>query len=486
MGKKQKKEQIKVESIGNSCSGVTGSSWMVTYPKKNGNNGKFLIVLGMVQKNGRLLEEYKINKSIIDSVPYKDIEFVVLCHNHGDHILNIPALYNKGFDGKVITTHENKKLAHELYLDGAYILDRNCSVLQHKGYSTKPHYTESDVHITTHNTIVKPKNEIFEMNEYVSMRFRGNSHVIGANQLEIFIKTPSGKIRKIFYSSDLGSNKNFKHRYFLNNNELVSNSNLCIMEATYNSESRVFTKDEAIHERKSMLKMIKRQMKQGNSVIISSFAFSRSQDLLMWLYDNLNGNDCMEKAMVVLDGKLVHKINNVYLDILNEDDKKKFKEVLQWDKLKLVKDYKESITIANRDDVGKIVIAGSGMGHIGRILNYMKVSLKRKNDVIAFIGYTAEGLIGDMIKNPKYKSIKIENVEYHKLCKVRNYKTWSSHIQSDEIINYLKQHNTDRIVLHHSDDNKYAFAKQIKEEMYKIGKTTRISVADENNKIFYI
>ncbi|MGL5717120.1 MAG: MBL fold metallo-hydrolase [Paraclostridium sp.] len=485
MGKKQK-EKVSVDFIGKSKDGVTGSCILITYPKKNGEVGKFLLECGSKQLNGRLLEEYKENKEIIDSVP-KDVEYIFVAHAHGDHSLNIPGVFNKRIIPKVITTEGNKAIMNCILKDGAFILARNTQALQKKGYKLQPLYTESDVDISMHNTETYGTNQIHKLNEYISFRFTNNSHVIFATQLEIFITMPSGRVRKIFYSSDLGSNKNFNHRYFLKQTEIVSKSNIAIFEATYSDVNRGFTKEDAFKERVSMIRTIKAQLKNKNKVIIPSFAFARSQELLCFLYDNLKGSKAMEESIIVLDGKLVHDINNVYLKHLEGAEREYFKQVLNWDKLHIVKDYTESVNMANKKDTGMIVIAGSGMGNIGRIQNFIKSSIERKNDMIMFVGYCAKGTIGDNIKNSNIRTVKIDGLEYNKLCKVKVYNTWSSHIQSDELINYFKQINAERIVLHHSDQEyKYQFADNAKEELYKIGKTTRVSVADKNNSKFII
>jgi metallo-beta-lactamase family protein len=487
MGKKQKnKEKIIVKCIGNSGNGVTGSCFLIEYSKKNGEVGKFLIEMGMQQLNGRLLEEYKANKAIIDAVPYKEIEFVLIGHSHGDHILNIPGLYHKGFDGKILTTEGNKEISRCILKDGAYILNRNTQSLHKKGNKCETLYNEQDVDMAIYNTETYSLNEIHKINDYVSVRFRNNSHVIFATQIEIFITLPSGKVKKILYTSDLGSNKNFKHRYFLRETDIIPKSNLAIFEATYSDTNRGFPKEEVEEERNDMIKAIKRQLKNKNKVIIPSFAFSRSQDLLCFLYDRLKDSKVMEDSKIVIDGKLVHEINNVYLKQLKGEERNYFQEVLNWDKIHFVKDYTESLNMAHSKDKGMIVISGSGMGNIGRILNYFKASLGKKRDMIMFIGYTSKNLIGDYIKNTDIRKVKIEGIEYDKLVQVKTYKTWSSHIQSDEILKYLKQHNTDRVLIHHSDDNKYQFAEKAKEELYKIGKTTRISVIDKNNSEFII
>lgn len=486
MGKKKNKEMIKVESVGSSHVGVVGSSWMVTYPKKDNKKGKFLIELGCLQLNGRLVDEYNANKNIIDDIPHEEIEFVLVGHANIDHHMSICGLFNKGYRGRVIMTEPNKELCGKLMMDGSYIHNRNIQHLANKGYKLKPLYTEQDVYFTMNNTDTYCMNEIHEINEYISVRFRKNSHIKFATQIEIFIKLPSSKVKKILYTSDIGSNKNFGSRYFLDKTEIIPNSNLAIFEATYSDEKKCFTKQKVKDDRIDMIRVIKRKMKKKCKIIIPTFSMDRTQDLLCFLYDNLKDNKAMDDVRVVLDGRLVHEVNNTYVRFLNKEDSEYFQDVLNWDKLHIVKDFEESLCVAHRRDEKLIVISSAGMANVGRVLNHIKTSIDQKDDTIMLIGFTAKGTIGDNIKNNAMKTINIENKTYEKRCDVKVYNTWSSHIQSDELISYFSQHNTETILLHHSDDNKYEFAKHAKDELYKKGKTTRIIATDEKNSIFYI
>lgn len=80
MGKK-KKEQVKVESIGNSTTNVCGSCFSITYPTKQGDK-KILVELGMYQGGRTVLEDYNMNQRLIDSINYKDYSALIILHGH--------------------------------------------------------------------------------------------------------------------------------------------------------------------------------------------------------------------------------------------------------------------------------------------------------------------------------------------------------------------------------------------------------------------
>ena len=110
-------------------------------------------------------------------------------------------------------------------------------------------------------------------------------------------------------------------------------------------------------------------------------------------------------------------------------------------------------------------------------------------DLIVFVGfYGGEGSIGDtLINTPKGKAIKVDNTVLIKNCDVINFKTFSSHIQHDEIIDYWKKINTDKILVHHaSEDGKREIKEAGKEELLKVNKTTSIVCVNKGASQFIL
>ena len=398
-----------------------------------------------------------------------------------DHTGLLPTLVD--YTDKYIMTNENKQLLQPLLLDGAYILNRNCKALENQGYKAEPFYTEQDVYRMLNKTEIYDKNNIYKLNDYVSFRFLPNGHIVGATSIELFFKMPSGNVKKIYYTGDVSSENN--PQPFCDKTIFPTNANLVITEATYSDLTRNFMVKDVEIERKQMIQDIKKEITDGHSILFGAFAMSRTQNLLSFLYETFS-KDKDFKIPIYLDGKLSHEINNVYNNILKDEDREKFKEILSWNNLHFVNQYEDSVNLALRKDEQKIVVSSAGMFNIGRILNHLKANIEDKKYTIMIIGYCAPGTIGGQLLNDKSKEIKIENMTYKKKAKVIRYKCWSSHIQGLELIEMLKGINTNLIIIHHSDDTKYDFRDFMEEDFRLSGKSTKIVCADEDNKLFFI
>ena len=398
-----------------------------------------------------------------------------------DHIGLLPCLVD--YTDRFIMTYENKKLCQPLLLDAAYIISRNCKVLETKKQKIELFYTDQDVYRMLNKTETYAKNEMYKLNEYVSFRFLPNGHIPGATSIELFFKTPSGNIKKVYYTGDI-SNPNSKQP-FREKTLVPSNANLVITEATYSDLTRCMTLKDIKKEREQMIKDVKKELNDGKSILIPCFAQSRTQDVLYFLYENF-ANDETFNIPIYLDGKLALEINNVYREIFNIDDKKIFEQILTWENLHFINQYEDSVNVALRKDERKIVLSSNGMMSVGRVLNHLKANIENKNYTVMIVGYCAPSTPGGLLLNEKAHEIKIEGVTYRKICKVIRYKGWSSHIQGMDLIKMLKGINTNLILLHHSDESKYDFREFMEEDFRLSGKSTRIICTDKDNKLFYI
>lgn len=483
--RKNKDNKITIETIGGSTVDVTGSCFSITYPKNDGTMGLFLIECGMIQ-GGTVLQDYNDNKRMVNAVPFEEAEFILVGHQHIDHIGNLCASIPNGFKGNIYSTKEGLAISEKLLLDCAFIHERNIKDLNKGGKKYEPLFDESDVYLAINKFTPIESNEMIKINENVSVKFLNNSHCYGASQIEIYIKKPSNHVTKILYTSDLGSKLNIDFQPFVKENELCSKADVMIMESTYGDRSS-FTKAQCIEEREDLLRNIKKTIDNKHRCLIPCFSFQRSQMALCMLYDNFKDKD-IGNTMIVVDSRLTNEINNVYMNTLEGEEREYFKEVLAWDRIKYITSFKDTEKLMVKKDQPMIIISSSGMVENGHAKSWAKALLPCKDDAIYFIGYCGKNTLGNKIQNEYTKTVTIDGVVYNKRCNIVIYKTFSSHAQQVDLLNYIKHINVGKsIILHHgSEEAKNKLKELATEELHKIGKTTKIIAVGKGCDTFKI
>ena len=482
---KKNKNKIIIEVIGKNRHQVTGSATLVSIPLKDGGYKKILIELGGSQTNKDLYTEYLNNKEIVDCVPHNEIDYVFALHSHFDHIGNLPSLIRNGFHGKLICNKPNEKLLLPILVDGAYIGNKNVRSMNNKKHHVEPLYTEEDVYLLMNRCESYSMNEIHKLDDIVSFQFVPAGHILGSCQLLLYCKTPTGQIKKLHFTSDLGSDYN--RQPFVFPRENISSSNFSMFEATYNKLDRGFSsKKECEIEREEYKKFIKDELKNGRSILVGVFAQARQQSMMEFLYRSFK-NDKDFNYPIYIDGVLGSELNNVYLNVLENEDKEYWREIMNWKQFKYITSYEKSLEVATRKDEIKLVLSSSGMFSNGRILNHLCKFVENPKCTIVLCGYQAEGCIGHELMREDINVVNIEGMEYKKRCKIYQMKTWSSHIMPIENIKYMSQINTPLIVLNHSDENfKYEFRDVVEEELRKRNNSAKVICANNDNNIFFI
>ena len=484
---KRKKGKVEITSLGTSTIDVTGSCWMIEYDKSNGQRGCILLENGMCQ-GGTVVEDYNANKRMVDYIPYDRAEFILFSHPHIDHIGLAPSSISRGFNGKVIMTEEQRIINEKLLLDSAFIHDRNIKDLHKSGRKVEPLYTESDTYLFLNKVEIIEKYKWIKLNDEVEIRYVNNSHVLGAVQIEIKIRKPSNHIVKILYTGDLGSKLNLEFQPFLVENEIVQKADIMICESTYGSSSRGFDKQECINERKDLMNTVKDVINRKANCLIPSFSFSRSQTLMCMMYEEFKDIKDLNCSFII-DSRLTNEINSAYREILKDDERKYWQEVMAWDRFKYIDNYKNTIEIANKNDgIPKIIISSSGFMEAGHVREWAKHILGNKDDVICFVGYSGKGTLSDRIINQKDPNISFDGIVCTRRCQVKQYHTFSSHIQQQEIIDYFKQISIgQKILLHHGNmEAREELKKEATKQLKQIGKSVKIIIVDKDNNIFTI
>ena len=141
---KKKKDFIKISFIDSpSSEDVTGSLIYISTP-----NHKFLVDAGLYQTNDRY-EDFLVNNRKYKEFKPKELDYVFITHNHGDHCLLLPKLFKDGCKANVIIADGSAAVLKDMAEDCAEINERDVILInnQHsKHYESL--YAVSYTHLT--------------------------------------------------------------------------------------------------------------------------------------------------------------------------------------------------------------------------------------------------------------------------------------------------------------------------------------------------
>ena len=425
---------------------VTGSCFLAVLKLPNRETVKFVIDCGLFQE-----KEYD---SLNNELPFDcdEISFVVVTHNHVDHIGRLPLLFKRGYNGKVYCSTQTKILLPLALNDSQKVLDDVC---KRKHQSSL--YNVKDVETTLNNVVGVDFNNKIKVTPNIEVTFLENGHLIGAAMILIEINYPGEEPINVLFTGDY-NNKN----EFLNLHELpmrVRNKRMSVViESTYGDTS---VKDINYgHFSKKVLEAIE----QRKTIILPVFSLGRSQEILLRLKELQDDDKLDVNVPIYFDGKLAQAYTALYLnskDLIDESKKDFFPRNLIFANSEI----REQLLQTNDC---KIIVTTSGMGTYGPAQVYIPYFISKENALILFTGYTAEGTLGANLKNAKKgETVKIGGLICKKFADVSYCNEFSAHAKSEELIELLKKFNNLRAILvnHGQTKTKDIFAEKILTEI---------------------
>lgn len=474
------KSNIELDIIGGNAEGVTGSCTKITT-----DNHTYLFEFGMIQDNHTILENYKVNSKLLQKVKVKDIEYIIIGHNHCDHIGLIPGLYEKGkCDAKIIVPEKSTSIIKEMWLDSAFINMRDVELLNLKNdRNYAPLFTEDGVNNALEHIIECKSDEIIDINGELSIRYVNAGHILLSKQTEVFIKNGS-HTSKILFTSDLGNIATQESRIFVENFEPIYKSNIVIGECTYAGNRKDITKktyDKDVQKIKTVIDQY--CVDNHKRVLIPTFSLDR-MPYILWILYSLYGNDENFNIPIIVDSPLANRLLDCYSSILEDDVKEKFDEMMSWKNIRRIINPEDSKACVS-DKSAKVICSSSGMLTAGRSIKWCQDILPHEDDCILFIGYAGEDTLAWKIKNGKeQKTININGKACKNKCQIIDLCSFSSHMQRTDLINYYKTINCEKIYLVHGNmEEKISFKKDLQNAITDCLKSTKVVAVNNGTKI---
>lgn len=472
---KKKKQNIKVSFIDEpAATGVTGSLVYVETP-----NHKILLDAGFYQSNDTK-EDYDINNRSFKGFKLKQIDTIILSHNHGDHIFLAPVLYKKGCRATTYIPKNSIHVLKAMLQDCAYINERDCLTLEkrfNKKYESL--FTDDDIDMFYHHIKEVPVKEKYKIDDELTIQFLYSGHLTKGCQIELYIKT-NNLIQKILYTGDLGNK--YIPQPFTETLEYVEKANLVIAESTYAGRKDLKT---TMKERQNDLNLLeelvrKQVIEEKGKLLIPVFAQARAQTIAFLLWKQFHKEKDFN-TKIYIDSPLACKIFDIYSEILEGKEKETFDEMMKWENFIFIKESVDSMALCSSDEPC-IILSSSGMCNNGRIKHHITNIISNPNASILFVGYAGEGTLADNLKT--MTDIMIDGKKYWKRCKTYCLTTLSSHITYFGMTEYYTNINCNKLVLHHGDlEGKIQLKEDLDEIYTQKCRTTNVMIADKDLKI---
>ena len=370
-----------------------------------------------------------------------------------------------------------------MWLDAAYINQRDVELINLKDKNYEPFYNEDIVMKALNYVQEIQSDEIVNISEELSIRYRNAGHILLSKQAEVYINGGS-HTRKILFTSDLGNLATQESRVFVENFQPVPTCNIVVGECTYSSrKGKEITKKTLETDIQKIKSAIEQYCVDNNHrILIPTFSLDR-MPYILWILYTLFGKDESFKIPILVDSPLSNRLLDCYSSILENEEKEKFDEMMSWKNIKRVITPEDSkAAIADRS--AKVILSSSGMITAGRSVKWTQSILPNENDLIMFIGYAGEDTLAYKIKHEKeQKTININGKPIKNKAQIIDLLSFSSHMQRKDLINYYKGINCDKIYLVHSDKSKIEFKQDLEKAINDCLKSTRVVAVNKGTKI---
>lgn len=397
---------------------VTGSNFLV-----EGEKGRVLVDCGLEQGTDRC------TSCMYEPFPYDvaSIDALVITHAHLDHIGRAPKLIREGFKGKVYATHPTLDLMDIMLRDSVSLLAQEAA-----REGRQPLYSEQDIDALMARAEAVPLHTETTVAPGMSILLRQTGHILGSASVRI--KDEDGTTLAI--TGDIGNTPN----PYLPDAEPVTDADAIVMESVYGDRVHDFKGEERV---KALRDALARAIKRGGAILIPAFSIERTQ-LMLYEISNLMDAGELPRIPVFLDSPLAIKVTEMYEKWSGEFFKQEAKDELKKEQ-SLFRFTGFEDTLSREDSMQidaipgpKIILAGAGMSHGGRIGRHEAKYLPDPSTTLFIVGYQAPGSPGRLLQDGAPK-VRINGKDIKMRAKVEQFSGWSAHADRDGLLEFAQK-----------------------------------------------
>ena len=390
------------------------------------------------------------------------VQALLVTHCHIDHVGRLPYLLAAGFTGPIIATEATAALLPMVIEDALKVgVTRNQSIIHSclsrlkKQLIAVPYKQWFVLTLDPQPSSISPS----KLQTKVKVKFQPAGHILGSAYIEVDVKLPTIKSKRIVFSGDLGAT----YSPLLASPKSPYKADIVVIESTYGDKNHQGRRDRV----KSLEKVLIKAIADNGVVIIPAFSIGRTQELLYEL-EQITARSQFKQLVdleVIVDSPMAAKFTEYYKQfqaLWDAEAKKRVKhgrQPLNFDSLYTVDTHQEHLQVIDylaKRNKPAIVIVASGMCSGGRVVNYLKRFISDPTADVLFVGYQARGTLGRQIQQygPSGGYVFIDGVKLTVKSGVHTISGYSAHADQSNLVNFIKRirKQPEKVIVVHGDD----------------------------------
>lgn len=394
---------------------VTGANFLL-----DTGDAKILVDCGLIQGSHFAMAEN------CDTFAYdpSSVDVLFVTHAHADHIGRIPKLVRDGFHGIIYSTSPTFELA-SIMLQDAYKVMR----YEAERYGTKMCYESKDIDTALSLWKGISYHKEITIADGVTAILSTAGHILGSAMV-----TLKRNNKSFVFTGDIGNIP----QPLLGPPEVLTDYDYLLMESVYGDRVH-----EDVKERTALFRShIEDIIKKKGVLIIPAFSLERTQGMLFEI-NNFFEQGLIEPIPVFLDSPLAIAVTEVYrrhTEYFKPEIKEQIAhgdDIFAFPKLSFTHTVQDSREI-DKIPGPKIIIAGSGMSHGGRILGHEKKYLEDSKTTLLLVGYQSVGSLGRLLHDGA-KRVRIDGEDVRVKAKIAKIRGYSGHADRDQLVDFVAE-----------------------------------------------